>query len=288
MTEKVWVVAKDGLVGSEMMKYLDEREVDHVGSTRQEADVTHPDSLKAYFEKHSPNLIINCSANVNVDAAEGVERDLAYDVNVTGPANLAKLAKERATRLLHISTDYVFDGDNDTDYVETDAVNPVNHYGITKLEGEQKLLEIYPEALSLRTASIFGAGKPGLVTGIIKMLESQEEAKGIVDQISTPTYSKHIVRALWDVRNEKGIFHFVNKGFASRFDLVEEVKNLANKLGHPIKCERIKGMPSVEFGRAAVRPKRSVLSTEKIERILKWPIRTWQEALREYLAEIRF
>lgn len=288
MNKNIWVVASQGLVGIDMIKFLEKKGIKHISSTRHEADVTKPEALAQFFDKHNPTHIINCSANVNVDLAEDQERQLAYDVNVTGTANLAQLAKEKGVKLVHISTDYVFDGEKETDYVETDPVNPINHYGVTKLEGEQKLLEIYPEAVSIRTASVYGSGKQGLVAGIIKMLETKEEAKGITDQTSTPTYSPHLVKALWDLRDQKGIFHFVNKGFASRFDLVKEIKDLADQHGIPIKCQRLLGLESIEFGRAAVRPRRSVLSTAKIEKILSWPIPTWKEALQEYLKEIGF
>ncbi len=286
MSEKVWVVAKLGLVGIEMMKFLKSKNVAHVGSSRSEADITDKESIRSFFNKHHPTHIINCSANVNVDLAEDQEKDLAYDVNVKGVVNLAELAKEYEVKLIHIGTDYVFDGEKETDYEESDPISPINQYGITKLEGEQKMLEMYPEAVCVRTASLFGAAKPGLVSGIIRMLETKDEAKGIIDQTSSPTYVPHLVQAIWAIRNEKGIFHFVNKGTASRFELVEEVKNYANEKGRAIKCNRIIGMQSAEFGRAAARPKRSVLSTHKIEEYLPFPIPSWQAALREYLREI--
>ena len=288
MNEKAWVIAKNGLVGKDMVKYLEQNGILCTSTTRSEVDVTNIESIREYCKKQKPTHIINCSANVNVDLAEKEEKHLAYLVNVKGVENLAWVAKEENIRLIHISTDYVFDGTKKSDYTEEDQVNPINIYGLTKAEGEKNMLKIYPEALSIRTASVFGAGKDGLITGVIKMLENEEEAKAIIDQTSTPTYSKHIARALWDLRNQKGIFHFVNKGLASRFDLVEELMHLAKYYGKSIKCLRVRGVKSKEFGRAAKRPVRSVLDTQKAEKLFLWKIPTWQEALREYLVEIQW
>ena len=286
MIEKTWVVAKQGLVGKEICKFLKNKGVSFVSSSHSEADVTDREAIKRFFDQHNPTNIINCSAHVNVDLAEKEQRDLAYNINVTGIVNLAQLAKENGVKLVHIGTDYVFDGNSEFDYKENDSVNPINHYGTTKLEGEQEMLEIYPQAVCVRTASVYGSGKSGLVSGMIRALETQEEVRGVIDQISSPTYSAHLVEAIWDVRDQSGIFHFVNKGYASRLDLVEELKNYAEAKGKIIKCQRIIGLPSSDFGRVAKRPVRSVLSTQKIEAFYKKPIPSWKAALREYLREI--
>lgn len=288
MSVKAWVVGKSGLVGTDMVKYLEMQKVPFVSSGSSEVDITDIESIRGYCERHKPSHIINCSAYVLVDKAEDEGREKAYGVNVKGVANLATVAKEKGIRLIHISTDFVFDGENKRDYKEADPVHPAQYYGLTKAEGEQKMLEIYPEGVVVRTATIFGTGKEGHVSGVIQMLENQEEVSGIADQTSTPTYSWHIVRALWDLRDQKGIFHFVNKGFASRFELVEEVKQLAEQHGVPIKCQRVKGITSASLKRPARRPKRTVLSTEKVRGVLTWEIPTWQQALVEYLVQIKW
>lgn len=286
MVEKVWVVGCEGLVGKEVMKFLEVHAIEHFGTTHVQADVTDIKLLRSVSASIKPTLIINCSAYVNVDLAEGEGREIAYHVNVVGVVNLAHVAKEKKAKLIHIGTDYVFNGANDKDYVEADQACPINRYGMTKLEGEQRMFEVYPQSICVRTASLYGRGKRGLVSTIIEGLETLEEVKAVIDQTSTPTYIPHLVQALWAVRNQSGIFHFVNKGYASRFDLVEEVKNYAEVLGRPMKCQRLIGVRSEELKRAALRPIRSVLSTHKIERYLSEPICCWKGALRQYLREL--
>lgn len=282
---KFWVVAKQGLAGIDMCKCLERNGVVFVGSSHSEADVLQPSALEAFYQKHQPTHIINCSANVNVDKAEKEEKELAYAINVTGVVNLAKLAKQKHTRLVHISTDYVFDGEKEGEYEETDPVNPINEYGRTKCEGEMKLLELYPTAVSVRTASLYGAGKEGLVSGIVKALQTQDEVRHISDQTSSPTNTYDLARALFDIRDQSGIFHFTNKGSVSRVGLVQEIKCLLEEKGVFVKCNRIVGTTRVLSNRPAMRPRRTVLSTKKIEPLLTHPIRTWQEALKGYLAE---
>ncbi len=286
MKEAVWVVGCAGLVGKEMVKFVQEKGISCIGSTSEQVDVTDIESIRSFCKKHRPTHIINCSAHVHVDQAEKEERELAFAVNVTGVENLAEIAKEQGVHLIHIGTDYVFDGEKDSQYSETDEVNPINIYGLTKLQGEQRMLEIYPSAVCVRTASLYGKEKPGLVTYMIKALETQDEVLAIVDQVSTPTYVTCLVRAIWDIRNEKGIFHFVNKGHASRLDLARELMKHAETAGKKIKCTRLIGVKDRDSGRAAKRPHRSVLSTKKIEPYLSQPILSWQAALSQYLKEI--
>ncbi len=285
MRENIWIVGCQGLVGREMVKFLQKKGISCIGSTKDEADVTDLPALKQFFKQHQATHIINCSANVHVDLAEKQERSLAFNVNVTGVENLAHLAKEQGVRLVHIGTDYVFDGKKKSDYSENDPVGPVNYYGETKLLGEQRMLSIYPNAVCVRTASLYGKERPGLVSHILNDLETKEEVMAIENQISTPTYVPHLVKALWDVRNERGIFHFVNGGHASRLDLAKEVMAIAKASGRKIKCKRLIGVKDEDSGRIARRPHRSVLATSKIEPYLSEPIVSWQGALREYLTQ---
>lgn len=280
---KFWVVAKQGLAGIEMCKCLERQKAVFVGSSHHEADVMSREALEAFYQKHRPTHIINCSANVNVDKAENEEKQLAYDINVTGTVHLAELAKRHDVRLIHISTDYVFDGEKESEYSETDPVNPINEYGKSKCMGEMLMVMLYPKAVSVRTASLYGLAKEGLVSGIIKALKTQEEVRHISDQISSPTYTYDLCEALFDIRDQSGIFHFTNKGHTSRVGLVEEIKRILEERGVPLKCRRVVGVTRAESKRPAMRPRRSILSNKKIEPFLTHPIRTWQEALRGYI-----
>lgn len=284
---KFWVVASGGLVGLEMCKLLDKKKAPFVGSRRTEVDVRDPKAIEKFFVKHKPTHVFNCSAHVGVDAAEGDEAGLAFEINAQGAKNLSEIAKKHNVRLIHVSTDYVFDGKSEKDYEETDPVAPVNIYGQTKLEGEKEVMKHYPEgSVIVRTASLFGKGKPGLVSQILHNLRTKEVVQNISDQISSPTYTKDLCKALLAVRDENGIFHFVNKGHTSRLGLTEEIKKIAEELGIELKCQKIVGVKRAESGRRAVRPKRTVLSTRKIEVLLDHPIRRWQDAVKEYMTEI--
>jgi len=283
---KAWVVAKNGLVGIDMCRALELKGVDYVASSHNQADVCDLAALEHFYQAHHPDTIFNCSANVNVDDAEGKEKDLAYQVNVRGVANLAHLAKKYDLRLIHVGTDYVFDGEMDRDYAETDPVHPINVYGQTKLEGEQKMLEIYPKAVCVRTSLLYGTGKEGHVTSIIRSLRKNEVMHGIMDQTSTPTYTRDLAEALYDVRDQSGIFHFANGGCATRFEFVLEIKSILESKMVSLKNREITPMTRAEIDRPAKRPGRTVLSTEKIKPFLSKPIRPWQEALRDYIEAV--
>ncbi len=279
---KFWVVAKDGLLGRELCHYFAENKIRYAGSSHFDADIMDIEALRKFCKAHTPTHIINCAAYVNVDEAEGLGKRLAFDLNVTGTKNLVTVSREFDARLLHIGTDYVFDGNKIDDYFETDQTNPINEYGRTKLLGEIEVLK-YDKGLCLRTASIYGSGKPGIISGILDMLKSREEGRHISDQISSPTYTKDIAEALFAIKDEKGVFHFTNSGFVSRYELVLYIWQLAKELGIEMKCKKVTPVTQKESKRAAIRPVRSVLSHKKIEPYLKKPICTWEEALREYI-----
>ncbi len=282
---KFWVVGKEGLLGSEMCQFFRERKILFVGSLHSEADILDEKALARFYGEHKPTHIVNCAAYVNVDEAEGKGKELAYALNVVGPKNLTSLAKKEGVRLLHIGTDYVFDGEKKSDYVETDETNPINEYGRTKLLGEIEVVK-YEKGLCLRTASIYGKGKAGIVSGMLDQIKSKEVVQHISDQISTPTYTKDIAEALFQVKDERGIFHFTNEGSVSRYGLLLHIWHLAKELKIEIKCKEARAVLQKECHRPAKRPVRSVLSNKKIEKFLEKPIRKWEEALREYVKEL--
>ncbi|MCH9617412.1 MAG: dTDP-4-dehydrorhamnose reductase [Chlamydiia bacterium] len=275
----VWIVGKDGLLGSSMMGTM---KVAHIGSSRNQVDVLNPSMIEAFYLKHKPTHIVNCTAIVEVDKAEGELSQQAEEVNIHGIENLALLAHKYHLKLLHISTDYVFDGTKKEAHTEEDRVNPVNKYGLTKFLGEQNLLEILPTAVIIRTASVFGPAKYGLIDSLVDLLQGKEECCFVTDQISTPTYVDDIVAATCSLLDAQGIYHFVNKGFCSRYELLCFVKDLMVKYQVPLKCIKIGKSTQENFPRPAIRPVRSVLSTKKIEPLLGFSIRSWQDAVENF------
>ena len=279
---KIWVIAKEGLLGRDLCEFLQKEGISFVGSAHHEVDILDKEMIEDFCEKHKPTHMINCAAYVNVDEAEGEGKERAYALNVIGPKNLVTLAKKKGIRLIHISTDYVFDGRKGSAYLETDAVHPINVYGKTKLEGEKEVLQ-YEKGLSFRTSSIYGPGKPGMITGMIEALKTEKEVRHISDQVSSPTYTKDIAAAIVAILDQVGIFHFTNLGEVSRYGLLVHLWHLLQKKKISLQCSRVISVTQKEAKRKAIRPEWSVLSTRKIEPFLKHPIRTWEEALREYV-----
>ncbi|MCH9811552.1 dTDP-4-dehydrorhamnose reductase [bacterium] len=278
----VWVVGAEGLLGKAMMEVLD---VPLVGSSHEDADVLDLKGLENFYLEHRPTHIVNCSAVVEVDKAEGELSSLAEDINVKGVVHLAVIAKKYHLKVIHISTDYVFDGRKKTDYVEEDAVNPVNGYGRTKLEGERRLLQILPESAILRTASLYGKAKKGLIDSLVFLLQTKEECSFVTDQISSPTNVEDVAVAVKAILEKSGVYHFVNKGFCSRFELLVFVKGLMEKYGLEVFCKKLVESTQKDFPRPATRPVRSVLCTKKIEPLMEFPIRSWQSALESFFLE---
>ncbi len=276
-------MAKEGLLGQEMCRFLQEKKIPFVGSTHREADILDKIAIARFCDKHKPTHIVNCAAYVNVDEAEGVGKEMAYAINVQGVKNLVAVAKEGGIRLIHISTDYVFNGKKKGNYKEGDPTHPINVYGETKLLGELEVVK-YEKGLSVRTASIYGHGKPGIISGMIDTLKTKESARHITDQVSSPTYTKDLVAAIFAIRDQMGIFHFTNRGEVSRYGLLVHIEHLMQEMGIPVTCKKINQVSQKEAKRAAIRPERSVLSTEKIEQFLGKKARAWEEALREYMS----
>jgi dTDP-4-dehydrorhamnose reductase len=274
----VWIVGKDGLVGKSFLRNL---HLMHIGSGR-EIDVTDPKALEVFFLKHHPTHIINCSAVVCVDSCENTLKGKAHSVNIDGVKNLALLCKKYGVKLIHISTDYVFDGTKGSNYFEEDQTNPVNEYGKTKLEGEKVLQQILKDGLIIRTASLYGFDKKGLIDDLVERLKTNKVCSFVTDQISSPTYVEDLVKGVEKLLDQSGVFHFVNSGHCSRFELLVFVKHLMQKYNIPIVCQKVEKKTQNDFKRAAKRPIYSALSTKKVEKYLDFLVRNWQEALEEY------
>ena len=283
--KKVWVVGSQGLVARQICLDLAKKGIAFVASNHTQVDALDIRALENFYDKHLPTYVINGVAHVRVDAAEGEQKELCYALNREVVENLAHLCANKGVKLIHISTDYVFDGTSKSDYEVEDPVNPLNVYGKAKLEGEQMLFKICPGACCVRTASVYGLTKPGLITGMMDALQTKESVEHVVDQISSPTNAKDLSQAIIDVMNAKGIFQFVNAGSCSRFALLQFVYDFCLSHGIKMTCKRLKALEQKQSGRSAKRPRRSVLSNKKIAPLLSFSIRSWQEALRAYLKE---
>jgi dTDP-4-dehydrorhamnose reductase len=275
---KLWILGADGLVGSALKQLCIEKDIKFSASNKIEADISDFNSLKNAFP--GATHIINCAAYTNVDKAE-LEPDLAYRINAEGAKNAALIAKEQGARFIHLSTDYVFDGQKARAYEEDDSCNPLSVYAKSKLEGEREVLKAYPQSCILRTSWVFGKGGKNFLSSLLTLMQTKEEITIDATQTSRVTYCLDLARAILELLPFSNVFHFANSQECSRLDVAQELYEIAKERKIPLKCQKI--IPSYQAIKGAPRPLRSVLSTERFALDTKSKPRSWQDALKEYV-----
>jgi dTDP-4-dehydrorhamnose reductase len=256
---------------------------------RDTLDINNDQQLAELVTKINPEIIINASAYTHVDKAEKEQID-ANQTNHIAVKNLAILCLEQNIRLIHISTDYVFAGDNYKPYKENDATSPLSVYGRTKLAGEQAIISHYKNApaniaqpVIIRTSWLYSEHCTNFVKTMLHLATTRNSINVVSDQIGSPTYAQDLAEIISQcVTNHdiKGIFHFANSGVASWYDLAQAVMEIAN-----IDCHIIP-ISSSQYPTLAPRPYYSVLNTAKIKQALNINIRHWREALKVCLTQI--
>lgn len=229
-------------------------------------DITDLDKVKQAVAQYQPDVIVNAAAYTAVDKAE-TEPQLAALINATGPKNLALAAKEAGARLVHVSTDYVFDGKATTPYVETDATNPLGVYGQTKLDGELAVAEVLPEAIIIRTAWVFSEYGNNFVKTMLRLAKDRDTLGIVADQRGCPTYAGDIAQAIIDLLQkdaEGGIYHFCGDKEVAWNEFTEIIFRNAIKLGLMNKSPIVNAISTVEYPTPARRPMYSVMSVSKI------------------------
>lgn len=256
---------------------------------RGDLDITDSKSICSVFDTIKPQIVLNCAAYVKTDEAEGKNRLNAYMVNALGPTYLALACKERDIELIHISTDYVFDGEKPTAYSVDDECNPLNIYGVSKYCGEEAIKTIYPEAIIIRTSWLYSEYGDNFLTktvGNIKNAISEgKKLKYVVDQIGCPTYAMNLAHFIvinliveqQDAKiRKRTVYHYTDDGIASRYDFAKEIeKGIFNR------SDIIEGCETSEFSDKAKRPKCCILSKREILDDFKCYIMNWRDALHE-------
>ena len=281
---KIVVTGGDGLLGRTFEEHLS-MNGNHTTAImhKVELDITNKESIRLALEKARPEWLVNCAAFTNVDSAE-LNPDVAFDVNSNAMRNIAEVATELNIRVLHFSTDYVFDGLSSDPYVEKSETNPLNQYGLSKLEGEKNLLTAMPEnALVIRTAWLYGSLKPSFLSQVIKRVQGGEKHIQLVDdQLGQLTLASDVVQASMQILDKyrtfsSKIFHITNQGFGSW----QEIGALINhSLGGQ---SQINGISHKELDRPALRPNFSALDSSQFSEEFG-PMRNWTDALEEYLS----
>ncbi len=244
-----------------------------------EINICDPDNLREFFEDQQFDVIFNCAAYTDVDGCE-THRDAAFDVNGNGVGYLAEIAASQNARLVHVSTDYVFDGSSEEPYTEEDEPRPLNAYGESKLEGERQIRASNARWLMLRTAWLYGSEGRNFVDQVMRLARDKDELSGVTDQVGSPTWTLELSHTLAAVgkTDAEGIFHAVNEGACSRFEQMQWI----------VKCggfnTRINPVTSEAFPRPARIPPTVQLSTDKLKRELGIEMRPWREALCDYVA----
>jgi len=247
-------------------------------------DLSDEDVVRSFFRKNTVSYIINCAAYTAVDKAED-EEALCHKINCDVVRTLGEMATEYDAKMIHISTDYIFDGTNNQPYEETDRACPISVYGRTKLAGEEALLSVCPDAIIIRTAWLYSEYGNNFVKTMLRLGNERDELSVVFDQIGTPTYAGDLAAAILSIIDAKtfapGIYHYSNDGVCSWCDFAVKVMQVAN-----LSCLIIP-IETKDYPTPASRPHYSVLSKTKIKNTYHIEIPHWEASLRKMLSGLK-
>ena len=292
---KILVTGKNGQLGQSIKRLLDEKCIASLSSFsfiftgREELNLENLESIQSYFVRNDIDIIINCAAYTKVDQAEE-DQNQANLINHNAVRELAKISKRNKIKLIHISTDFVFNGYKREPYTEDDKTSPINIYGETKLAGELAIISAMPfNSIIIRTGWVYSEFGNNFVKTILKLATKNNTLDIVSDQIGTPTYAYdlaysilHIVNTKNFLENEKptAIFHYSNEGKSSWYEFAKEIVNIAG-----INCY-LKPIKTEDYPLPAMRPKYSILSKKKISHEYALKINHWKDALKACLQNL--
>ena len=275
---KVLVTGVKGQLGYDVVKDLKKRGHEPIGVDRGEMDLMKNDAIREFIMNTRPEAIIHCAAYTAVDKAEE-EVEVCYQVNAEATKVIAECAKELDITLIYISTDYVFDGTKEGDYVETDLPNPINVYGASKLLGEQYVQQLLEKYYIVRISWVFGENGNNFIKTMRRLGLERDELNIIDDQVGSPTYTADLAPLLVDMMetNKYGIYHATNEGFCSWYEFANEI---FKQRGIEVKTNPI---TTDQYPTAAKRPMNSRMSKDKLTEFGFALLPSWEEALNNYL-----
>lgn len=279
--KKILVTGCNGQLGREINKFYNAKNgFELVNTDVDELDITNIKEVMGLVDSERPYAIINCAAYTAVDACE-TNQDIAFKVNVIGPRNLAIAAKTYNAKLVHISTDYVFDGTKETPYYESDSVCPQSFYGETKAEAEKMVCMFCDRFFIFRTAWLYGDGK-NFVKTMLRLSEDHDTVKVVNDQFGTPTSTVELVKAIDSILFTKnyGIYHATCEGSCNWAEFAEEIFRLAGK------DTKVVGITTEEYGAPANRPAHSVLENRMLKAVGGYTFCEWHDAIKTYIEEM--
>jgi dTDP-4-dehydrorhamnose reductase len=290
----IWLIGNKGMLGTELSLLLEKSGFSFIG-TDCEIDITNPAALEDFIrtqqnKKQPIDWIINCAAYTAVDKAED-EIEKCRKLNTTGASNIASCAKSIDAKLIHISTDYVFNGQGNRPYAEEDATDPIGVYGLTKRDGEIKVFEENKNTYIIRTAWLYGKYGNNFVHTMLKLMKERDKVKVVNDQKGSPTWAFDLAEAVIAFIKARqagkdvpyGIYHFTNEGEISWFDFAKEIYDQGRALSILNRDCDVMPCTSSEFPAKVKRPAYSVLNKSKIKTVLEINIPTWEKSLKEFL-----
>ena len=295
---KILVTGKNGQLGSELQKTCPSN-VELICFGSKELDISNAEQVNELLITHSPDIVINAAAYTAVDKAE-TDTDTAYAVNEQGAANLANACKNIDAKLIHISTDFVFDGTSTMPYTASDATNPLGVYGASKLAGEQAINEILgSQATIVRTAWVYSVFGNNFVKTMLRLMAEKEQLGIVGDQVGTPTWAAGLANMLWalvakasseqvlNTENTATILNWTDAGVASWYDFAVAIQELAIEQGLLTKSIPISAIPAASYPTPAKRPAFSVLNKAQAEEISGVNTVHWRAQLKAMLVELK-
>jgi dTDP-4-dehydrorhamnose reductase len=277
--KKILVTGANGQLGQCLQKISSQfEEFEFIFTDSETLDITNKEEVNDFFWQNAPDFCINAAAYTAVDLAE-TEVEIAFLVNADGTENLAEACAENNAQFIHVSTDYVFDGENNLAYTEEDFTNPLGVYGASKLAGDELALEVNPCSVILRTSWVYSEFGKNFVKTMLSLFATKEELNIVADQFGQPTNANDLAEAIMKIiKSEKitpGIFNFSNLGRISWFDFAEKIAELSEA---KIKLNAIE---TSQYPTPAKRPKNSVLDLDKISKTYAIQLKPWEESLED-------
>lgn len=278
--KKILVVGGNGQLGNCIRKIAEnyENKYEFIFTDSQSLDVTNNDQVQGFFYDNKPDFCINASAYTAVDLAEK-EPGKAFAVNAEGVANLAEACSDFKTILIHISTDYVFDGETNLDYEEDDFTNPVGVYGQSKLKGEELALDLNPKTIIIRTSWLYSEFNKNFVKTMLNLFSQKDELGIVADQFGQPTNANDLAEAIMTIiettNKTFGVFHFSNYPETTWFDFAKKIAEFSKS------NIKLNPLTTEQYPTPAKRPKRSTMSLDKIEKVYGIEPKHWENSLEE-------
>lgn len=277
--KKILVTGANGQLGQCLQKISSQfEEFEFIFTDSEILDITNKEEVNDFFWQNAPDFCINAAAYTAVDLAE-TELEKAFLVNADGAENLAEACAENNAQFIHVSTDYVFDGENNLSYTEEDFTNPLGVYGASKLAGDELALEVNPCSVILRTSWVYSEFGKNFVKTMLNLFATKEELNIVADQFGQPTNANDLAEAIMKIiKSEKitpGIFNFSNLGRISWFDFAKKIAELSEA---KIKLNAIE---TSQYPTPAKRPKNSVLDLDKISKTYAIQLKPWEESLED-------